>query len=289
MLKTRVIACVLLRNGAVVQSKGFKRYQMLGDPATIVERLSAWACDELVYLDISRSPVCDAGRRDLGRCASGGINEIIAHVSTKAFMPLACGGGIRDVDDAVSRIAAGADKIVINTQAVQDPSFVGRLARALGSQCVVVSVDVRAEGDDWRVFADGGRAASDWTVVDFCNRIQDEGAGEILLHSIDRDGAACGYDLPLIQAVTSAVSLPVVALGGVGCWDHFADAIELTDVSGVAAANVFHYTENSIHEAKKYLHNKGLNVRRPELLNIERAGDGPPKSDRHLERQHAVL
>lgn len=281
MLKTRVIACVLLRNGAVVQSKGFKRYQMLGDPATIVQRLSAWACDELVYLDISRSPVHRAGRRDLARSTPGDIIDIIAHVSTKAFMPLACGGGIRTVDDAASRIAAGADKIVLNTQAVHDPPLVARLARTLGSQCVVVSVDVRAEGDDWRVFADGGRAASEWTAVDFCRRVQDEGAGEILLHSIDRDGAAHGYDLPLIQAVTDAVSLPVVALGGAGCWHHLADAIQRTDASGVAAANLFHYTENSIHEAKKHLHQRGLNVRKPKLLDLNSNHDSEP--------QYAVL
>lgn len=269
MLKTRVIACVLLRNGSVVQSKRFARYQMLGNPTTIVERLSGWACDELIYLDISRSPIHDSGRRDLNHAPSGDLTEIIRSVSTKAFMPLTVGGGITCVNDAVERIQSGADKIALNTHAVRNPKLISELAKMLGSQCVVVSVDVRHEGDNWRVFGDGGRIQSDYTVTEFCKRMQDAGAGEILLHAIDRDGLGGGYDLPLIETVTQTVTIPVVALGGVGKWEHFADAMRNAPISGVAAANIFHYTENSIHYAKKHLFENGFNVRRPQLLDAD--------------------
>ena len=272
MLKTRVIACVLYRDGVVVQSKAFSRYQVLGDPVTIVERLSGWACDELIYLDISRCRQPAGGRCDLGRRVAGSFHRVLGAVSRFAFMPLTVGGHIRSVKGAVERIESGADKVALNTAAVRDPRLVGQLARVLGGQCVVVSVDVRREGDDWRVFADGGRVAADGGVVTFCRRIEDHGAGEILLHAIDRDGAGTGYDLKLLETVAAAVSIPVVALGGVGAWSHMDEALRRVPVSGVAAANIFHYTENSMHNAKRYLYERGHNVRAPDLLDLDQLG-----------------
>lgn len=271
MLKTRLIPCVLLRNGLVVQSKGFRRYQLLGNPTTVVQRLSDWACDELIYLDISRDTSYDLRRDDLNHPNRGDILEIIADVARCCFMPLTFGGRIRTLDDAAARIERGADKIMINTQACLDPEFITRCASAFGSQCVGVCIDVRDDGATGRqVYADGGRRATGKCPFDWARQVEQLGAGEILIHAIDRDGSGQGYDLDLIAKVTAAVSIPVIALGGVGAWEHFAEVIRATGVSAVAAANIFHYSENSVYNAKKYLFDAGLNVRRPALLLTER-------------------
>lgn len=267
MLKTRLIPCLLLRNGLVVQSKGFCRYQLLGNPTTVVQRLSDWACDELIYLDISRDSSYDLGRDDLNHPNRADILDIISDVARRCFMPLTFGGRIRTVDDAAARIERGADKIAINTQACHEPQFIADCARAFGSQCVVVSVDVRGDAaTGWQVHTDGGREPTGRCPVEWARQIEQLGAGEILINSIDRDGKGRGYDIELIAAVASAVTVPVICLGGVGHWDHFAEAIRHAGVSAVAAANIFHYSENSVYNAKKHLFEAGLNVRRPELF-----------------------
>ena len=276
MLKNRLIPCILLRNGLVVQSKRFCRYQLLGNPTTVVQRLSDWSCDELIYLDISRNASYDLGRDDLNDPNRDDILEIISDVARRCFMPLTFGGNIRTLDDAAARIQRGADKVAINTQACRQPEFVTRCARAFGAQCVVVSIDVRGDAEGgWQVFTDGGREATRWGPIEWARRVEELGAGEVLINSIDRDGSGQGYDVDLISAVVSAVSIPVICLGGVGCWEHFADVIRTADVSAVAAANIFHYSENSVYNAKKYLYEAGLNVRRPALLTIESPEEKP--------------
>lgn len=270
MLKTRLIPVVLLRNGVVVQSKGFNRYQMLGNPTTVVQRLSDWASDELIYLDITRDAGYDLGRDDLNDPNRHDILEIVSDVATHCFMPLTFGGGVRSLDDAAARLQHGADKITINTRALEEPSFISDCARAFGSQCVVVSIDVRArDAGSWQVCGDGGRLPARIDAITWAREAERRGAGEILINSIDRDGSHRGYDIELVGAVANAVSVPVIALGGVGDWAHFVELVQQTNVSAVAAANIFHYSEHSVYRAKKYLFARGLNVRPPQLLTLD--------------------
>lgn len=271
MLKNRVIPVILLRNGAVVQSKAFRRYQHLGNPLTIVERLSNWASDELIYLDISRDQSYDLHRDDLGDPNEGDLLDILRHVSRRCFMPMAFGGRIRTLDDITTRLRLGADKIVINTQALFDPGFVEAAARICGSQCVIVGIDARtSDNHRWEVWADGGRHSTGRHPAEWAHEAQERGAGEILIQSIDQDGSGQGYDLALIQSVLQAVSIPVIALGGVGEWTHLLEGLNL-GVSAVAAANIFNYSENSVFKAKDYLHRQGANVRAPALGLLDRS------------------
>lgn len=264
MLKKRLIPVLLLRNGVIVQSKGFKKYQSLGSPTAAVERLSSWASDELIYLDISNTPVYDLKRDDLNFPKFKSILDIIRLVASKCFMPLTFGGGIRTLDDIYHRLKSGADKVTLNTKAVDRPEFIEECSKEFGSQCIVVSIDARRLRDKWIVYK-GGRAPTDLLPDKWAKIAEEQGAGEVLLNSIDRDGSGMGYDVELIHAVSSSVSIPVIALGGVGNWQHFEEGLK-TAASAVAAANIFHYTENSIYNAKKYLYDRGNNVRRPPPL-----------------------
>lgn len=269
MLKHRLIPVILLRNGAVVQSKGFQRYQRLGNPVTIVQRLSDWASDELIYLDISGEPFYDLGRSDLNFPNRHAILEILADVAKRCFMPLTFGGGIRTLNDIMTRIRTGADKITLNTQALNNPDFVDVCAKEFGSQCVVVSLDVRANSrNSWEVYKQRGKIPTGHHPAEWAAEIESRGAGEILLNSIDRDGTGMGYDIPLIRSVVKAVKIPVIACGGVGELHHFAQGIIEGGASAVAAANIFHYTENSVYRAKDYLYKMGIQVREPALVNL---------------------
>jgi len=266
MLKRRLIPVVLLRNGVVVQSKGFRRYQRLGDPVTIVQRLTDWAADELIYLDISREPAYDLGRDDLKAPNRTGILEILGDVARRCMMPLTFGGGIRTLADAAARVRAGADKFTLNSAALAEPALIGACAREFGAQCVVLSIDAKVrDAGGWEVFADGGRTPTGRDPVAWAAEAEALGAGEILINSIDRDGQGTGYDLALVESVAAAVGIPVIALGGAGSWEHFAEALARTRVSAVAAANIFHYSENSVYNAKQFLFAAGADVRAPSL------------------------
>jgi cyclase len=267
--KNRLIPVLLLRNGWLVQSKQFKRYQNLGNPISAVKRLSEWASDELVYLDISTEDSHDLNRDDLGHPNRATFFEIIEDVSKVAHMPITVGGRIRSLDDIEKRLSLGADKVSLNTQALESSQFIADAAREFGSQCVVVSVDVKkqADGSDL-VMSHGGKRATAFTAREWAKRAAEAGAGEILLNSIDRDGMRTGYDLELLNSVSDAVRIPVIALGGVGEWDHLADALRQTRVDAVAAANIFHYTDQSVYLAKKHLSAQGLNVRSPDLMDL---------------------
>jgi cyclase len=266
--KKRLIPVLLLRNGWLVQSKQFRRYQNLGNPITAVKRLSEWASDELIYLDITRDDSYDMRRDDLGHPNRHSIFEIIEDVSRAAFMPITVGGRIRSLRDIEKRLALGADKVSINTKAIEEPLFIESAAKEFGSQCVVVSMDVKIIDGRNRVMLGGGARPIDEGPEDWAKKAEQFGAGEILLNSIDRDGMRGGYDLELLDNVAEAVKIPVIACGGVGEWSHFAQALELTGVDAVAAANIFHYSDQSVFLAKKYLADHGLNVRNPELLKI---------------------
>lgn len=268
MKKKRLIPVLLLRNGWLVQSRGFKRYQNIGNPTSAVKRLSEWASDELIYLDISREDALSLQRDDLGHPSRRSFLEIIADVAKVTFMPVTVGGRIGTMQAIEERLKLGADKISINTSAVELPDFIERAAREFGSQCVVVSIDARKRDDFYEVIVRGGSVATGLDAFQWARRAEDCGAGEILINSIDRDGARNGYDLTLVGGVADAVSIPVIACGGVGEWRHFADALSQTAVDAVAAANVFHHTDQSVYHAKKYLHDLKLNVRGPALLNV---------------------
>lgn len=175
-------------------------------------------------------------------------------------------GGIRTLKDFADRIRKGADKCVINTKPLENPSFIDECAKEFGSQCVVVCIDVRRKKDkSLEVFAEGGRLATGRSPVKWAKEAENRGAGELLIQSIDRDGSDSGYDIPLIKDISTAVSIPVIALGGVGKWEHFVEGIQQGGADAVAAANIFNYSENSVYKAKEYLFNSGLNVRNPTL------------------------
>jgi cyclase len=268
MKKKRLIPVLLLRNGWLVQSKQFRRYQNLGNPITAVKRLSEWASDELIYLDITRDDSYDMRRDDLGNPNRHSIFEIIEDVSKAALMPITVGGRIRSLQDIEKRLALGADKICINTKAIEEPQFVEVAAREFGSQCVVVSIDVKIIDGHNLVMKGGAAQPTAYAPEAWAKQVEQLGAGEILLNSIDRDGMKTGYDLEMLDKVTQAIRIPVIACGGVGEWAHFAEALEQTGVDAVAAANIFHYSDQSVFLAKKYLSEQGLSVRRPELLEI---------------------
>jgi imidazole glycerol-phosphate synthase subunit HisF len=263
MKKKRLIPVLLLKNGFLVQSKSFARYQNLGNPVTSVKRLSEWAADELIYIDISRDSVYDMRRNDLGHHNRDSLFDIIKDVSEVCHMPIALGGKIRTIEDIRVRLSCGADKVTINTQALEDPAFIRAGAEEFGSQCIVVSIDVKLTDGKYAVMADGGRVPTKYGPVEWAKIVQEHGAGEILLNSIDRDGMRTGYDIDLIGPVADAVKIPVIAMGGVGEWEHFEEALKKTNVDAVAAANIFHYTDQSVYLAKKHLYERGYNVRPP--------------------------
>jgi cyclase len=270
MVKRRIIPVVLLRNGVIVQSRLFRRYQALGSPTAVVERLGSWASDELVYLDISPAGQFEPQRGDLNRPGLQDIHEVIRCVAARCHMPLTFGGGIRSVEDARARVLAGADKITLNSAALDDPGLITACAREFGAQAVVVSIDVRREGGR-AVVHRGGRTATDRDARGWARQAEGHGAGEILLNSMDRDGTGIGFDVELIAEVCDAVSVPVVALGGAGAPEHFAEVLERTRASAVAAANLFQHSENSVYRVKRWLFERGFDVRRPPELSDARS------------------
>ncbi len=263
MLKNRLIPVVLMRGGICVQSKGFRRYQRLGNPTQIVERLSDWASDELIYLDISGDDDYDLGRDDLRNGNCEGPLEILTEIAQRCFMPLTFGGRIRSLQDIADRVRRGADKVAFNTYALDRPEFINQAAQEFGSQCIVVSIDARREGDDWKVYADGGYRETGKSAALWAQEAQDRGAGEILIQSIDCDGRGEGYDIDLVRSVASAVQIPVIALGGAGAWHHMEEVLTQSGARAVAAANIFNYTENSVFNAKQHLFDHHCEVRRP--------------------------
>ncbi len=268
MKKKRLIPVLLLRNGWLVQSKQFRRYQNLGNPISAVKRLSEWASDELVYLDISDEDSHDLRRDDLGHPNRHSFFEIIEDVSRVAHMPITVGGRIRTLQDIEKRLSLGADKVSLNTIAIESPPFIGQAAAEFGAQCVVISIDVKKRDGLDIVMTRGGKHATELTPVEWARQVESLGAGEILLNSVDRDGMRNGYDIDLLNSVADAVRIPVIACGGVGEWEHFADGLRQTRVDAVAAANIFHYVDQSVYLAKKHLVDAGLNVRNPDLMEL---------------------
>jgi cyclase len=237
--------------GRVVKGINFVKLRDAGDPVEIARRYDEEGADELAFLDITAS----SDARDT-------IVEVISRVAEQVFIPLTVGGGVRQVEDVRKLLNAGADKVSINTSAVEDPDLVERAARRFGSQAIVVAIDARSAGPGrWEVYTHGGRKARGIDVVEWAARMAARGAGEILLTSMDRDGTKSGFDLELTRAVTSAVTVPVIASGGVGTLEHLAEGIERGGADAVLAASVFHFGEISIPQAKRFLAARGIEMR----------------------------
>ncbi|HKT53762.1 MAG TPA: imidazole glycerol phosphate synthase subunit HisF [Caulobacteraceae bacterium] len=250
MLKVRVIPCLDVKDGRVVKGVQFVALRDAGDPVEQARAYDAAGADELMFLDITAS---HEGR--------GAILDVVARTADVCFMPVGVGGGIRSVEDARALLRAGADKVSVNTAAVEDPDLISRAADAFGAQCVVCAIDARARPGGWEVFTYGGRKATGLDVVDYAAAQVQRGAGEILLTSMDRDGAKTGYDTALLKAVSSAVGVPVIASGGAGGSDDLIDAVREGGADAVLAASIFHFGEISIGEAKTAMAKAGLPVR----------------------------
>lgn len=251
MVKKRLIACLLIRNGLIVQSIGFKRYLPIGLPRFPIEFLVKWDVDEIVLLDISATLENRAPNI-----------QVLELLSRSCFVPLTVGGGIKSVDDVRRVIRAGADKVAVNAHAVARPEFVSEIANVFGVQCIVVSIDCRLESDGrYQVYTHSGSRPTGLTPEAWAEQVESLGAGEIFLNSIDRDGSKQGYDIDLIRRVSDSVSIPVVGCGGVGDYNHFATGILEGGASAVAAANLFHYIEHSTIVAKAQLLRSGIDIR----------------------------
>lgn len=250
MLKRRLTAVLVIREGMVVQSIGFAKYLPVGSPMIAAEALNRWGIDEIVMLDMSASA---EGREP--------DYELVKKVSKKCFVPLTVGGGVRTVDEMRKLTHFGADKIAVNKAALEDPSIIEEGAKVFGDQCIVVSMDVKVSGGGYEVFSESGKKATGKSPVEWAKEAERLGAGEILLNSIDRDGAKGGYDLELAGAVSGAVSIPVIACGGAGHPEHFLELAKATGVSALAAGNFFNFTEHSPIAVKSYLTKGGVDVR----------------------------
>jgi cyclase len=256
MIKVRVIPCLDVKDGRVVKGVQFLSLRDAGDPVEQAQAYDAAGADELMFLDITAS---HEGRKP--------IHEVIARTAAVCFMPLSVGGGIRSVEDARALLLSGADKISVNTAAVENPDLIAACADAFGSQCVVAAVDAKQVepnsegGGRWRVFTYGGRKDTGLDVLDYVRLAVDKGAGEILLTSMDRDGAKIGYDNALLRQVTDAVGVPVIASGGAGNAGHMVDAVSQGGADAVLAASIFHFGEVGIGEAKRTLAAAGVPVR----------------------------
>jgi cyclase len=249
-LAKRVIPCLDVTAGRVVKGVNFVSLRDAGDPVEIAARYDAEGADELTFLDITAS----SDQRDI-------ILHVIEAVAAKVFIPLTVGGGVRKVEDVRRLLNAGADKVSINTAAVQNPALVREASAIVGNQCIVVAIDAKKKGAGWEVFTHGGRNPTGLDAVDWARQMTEAGAGEILLTSMDRDGTRDGFDLELTRAVSDAVSVPVIASGGVGTREHLAEGVLDGHADAVLAASVFHFGDFTVRESKQYMQSRGIEVR----------------------------
>ena len=249
MLKNRIIPCLDVKNGRVVKGINFVDLKDAGDPVEQAKIYSEGGADEICFLDITASNE----NRDT-------IYEVVKKTSKKCFVPLTVGGGVRSIDDINKLLNCGADKVSINTAAVQNDSVVSESSKQFGSQCIVVAIDAKKKGEMWEVFTHGGRNKTGINALEFAKKMEDSGAGELLVTSMDRDGTQVGYDIDLMSKISSTVNIPVIASGGVGNLDHLVDGIKLGKANAVLAASIFHYGKYSVKQAKEYMETKGIPV-----------------------------
>jgi cyclase len=254
-LAKRIIPCLDVDNGRVVKGVKFVDIRDAGDPVEIARRYDREGADEITFLDITATH----DNRDT-------IVHVVEQVASEVFIPLTVGGGIRTLDDIRRMLNAGADKVGINSAAVFNPDFVREAAERFGSQCIVVAIDAKkvstaGEPCRWEIFTHGGRKPTGIDAISWAKKMVDYGAGEILLTSMDRDGTREGFDLPLTRSISEAVTVPVIASGGVGCLDHLADGVIEGKADAVLAASIFHFAEYTIQQAKEHMASRGIEVR----------------------------
>jgi len=251
MLSKRIIPCLDVKDGRVVKGVNFVNLRDAGDPVEIAKKYSDAGADEICFLDITAS---NEERNTM--------IDVVERTAGEVFVPLTVGGGVRTLGDVRNLLLAGADKVSINTAAVKNPDFVKEAADRFGSQCIVVAIDARGVGDDrWEVYTHGGRNPTGIDAVEWALKMEGNGAGEILLTSMDKDGTKSGYDLTLTRTISRSLSIPVIASGGAGNLDHLSDGVKKGEADAVLVASIFHYGEYTINEAKEYLSAKGISVR----------------------------
>ena len=253
MLSKRIIPCLDVKDGRVVKGVRFVNLRDAGDPVEVAKKYSEEGADEITFLDITAS---HEKRKTM--------IDMVERTASEVFVPLTVGGGLRTVEDVRELLLAGADKVTINTAAIADPDFVRRASDRFGSQCIVVAIDARRRNNGgWEVFTHGGRNPTGIDAVGWAAKMEDFGAGEILLTSMDRDGTEDGYDLQLTRSISETVGIPVIASGGAGRLEHLLEAVEAGRADAVLCASIFHYGKYSINEAKEFLSEKGVLVRLP--------------------------
>lgn len=250
MLTKRIIPCLDVKEGRVVKGISFVGLRDAGDPVELARFYDKQGADELVFLDISAS---HEGKETMV--------EVVKIVATELSIPFTVGGGIRSLEDMKRMLRAGADKVSLNTSALDRPELIKEGADYFGSQCIVVAIDAKSNGTGWDVYTHGGRNKTDWDAVEWAKKSVELGAGELLLTSMDKDGSKDGFDLELTKAVREAVEVPVIASGGAGNREHFAEVFKQVDADAALAASIFHYKETSVAEVKEYLRKEGVNVR----------------------------
>ena len=252
MLSRRIIPCLDVNAGRVVKGIKFQQLRDAGDPVACARAYDAQGADELVFLDITAS----SDERKI-------MHDVVAATAEQCFMPLTVGGGLRTLADIEAMLKAGADKVSLNTAAIKDPQLIARASERFGAQCIVLAIDAKREpsGTSWRVYTHGGRNPTKLDAVAWARRSVELGAGEILLTSMDRDGTGDGYDIELTRAVSDAVTVPVIASGGAGTLDHFADVLDQGHASAVLAASLFHFGTLTIPQVKGFLATRGVPVR----------------------------
>lgn len=251
MLAKRIIPCLDVRDGRVVKGVNFVNIRDAGDPVELAKYYSNAGADEIVFLDITATHE-----------ARKTVADVVARTASQVFVPLTVGGGIRTLEDFQLLLRAGADKISVNSAAVKDPTLISRAAERFGSQCVVLAADAKMQPDGhYEIVVEGGRKFTGIDLLEWVVDAEKRGAGEILLTSMDADGTKAGFDLPMLQKVTEAVHIPVIASGGCGSLAHFAEVFEKTDADAALAASLFHFGELTVGQVKEYLHGKNIPVR----------------------------
>ena len=250
MLKNRIIPCLDVKNGRVVKGINFVDLKDAGDPVEQAKIYSDSGADEICFLDITASNE----NRDT-------IYDVVERTSKNCFVPLTVGGGVRSVEDVKKLLNCGADKVSINTAAVQNLKVVEESSKKFGSQCIVVAIDAKKNDDMWEVFTHGGRNSTGIDAIEYATKMENCGAGELLVTSMDRDGTQIGYDNELLSKISSIVNIPIIASGGVGNLEHFVDGIKIGKASAVLAASIFHYGTYTISDVKKYLNKNQIPVR----------------------------